>query len=414
MNDEKFGPFSSHNYRLNYAGQAVSLIGTWMQQVAQAWLVLTLSHSGTVLGLVVAAQMLPVLLFGAYGGLIADRFDKRRLLLVTQTLLGLISLTTGLITAFHVAHLWMIVVLATAIGIVNSTANPARQSFVSELVDRKYLRSAVSLNSVLVNTARAIGPAVAGILIAGVGIQLCFFCDAASYLFVLLALLLMRVSTLNTPVPASKGKGQIREGLRYVRHASSIFTPLLMMAVVGTFAYEFQVLLPLVATHTFHGGAGSLGALTSAQGIGAIGGALYVARRGRTGVGAVTRGTMMFGVAMLLATFAPTFPIELVALFLVGASSVQFLSIGNSTIQLAADPNYRGRVMALWSMAFLGSTPIGGPIIGWVSQHLSPRVGMGIGAASCLLAGAFGMLVLQRSRRVASSTGESAPQAVSA
>jgi MFS family permease len=394
----RFGPFGSRNYRLYFGGQALSLIGTWMQQVAQAWLVLTISHSGTILGLVVAAQTLPVLLLGAYGGLIADRVNKRKLMIATQVIMGTVSLTNGLLVATHNVHLAIVVCLALVMGLTNSVANPARQSFVSELVDRKNLRAAVSLNSVMVNTARAIGPAIAGVFIATIGVQLCFFCDAVSYLFVIAALLLMNTSLLNTPVPTVRAKGQIRQGLTYVRSVPTLFIPLVMMVVIGTFAYEFQVLLPLVATREFHGDASSLGILTSAQGIGAIAGGLYIARRGKTGIAAITRGALLFGLALILATLAPVFWLEVAALFIVGASSIQFLSVGNSTIQLAADPQYRGRVLALWSMAFLGTTPIGGPIVGWVSQHFSPRYAMGLGAVACLVSAAIGFAVLNRTK----------------
>lgn len=396
---QTFAPFVFRNYRLYYAGQAVSLVGTWMQQVALAWLVLTLTKSGTMLGLVVAAQMLPVLLLGAYGGLIADRFDKRRLLVGTQAVLAVVSLVTGTLVLTDAIQVWMIVVLALLIGATNAVANPTRQSFVSELVDAEHLRGAISLNSVLVNAARAIGPAVAGVLIATVGLQLCFFIDAVSYIFVIAGLLLMKTELLNTPVPAQKGKGQIRDGLRYVRGIPELAVPLGMMFLIGTFAYEFQVLLPLVASDTFHGNAGTLGLLTSAQGIGAIAGGLYVARRGSTGIKAVTRGAALFGTAMLLATFAPTLHIAVVALFLVGVSSIQFLSVGNSTLQLASNPAYRGRVMALWTIAFLGSTPVGGPIIGSIAEHLSPRVGMGVGAAACLVAAGAGLAAMSRLER---------------
>lgn len=371
-----------------------------MQQVAQAWLVLTISHSGTVLGLVVAAQTLPVLLLGAYGGLIADRLDKRKLMIVTQLVLGTVSLTNGVLVATHAVRLWMVVCLALIMGLTNATANPARQSFVSELVDRKHLRAAVSLNSVMVNTARAVGPAIAGVFIATIGLQLCFFCDAISYLFVIAALALMNTSLLNTPVPTSKAKGQVRDGLAYVRSVPALFVPLLMMVLIGTFAYEFQVLLPLVATREFHGNASSLGALSSAQGIGAIVGGLYVAKRGKTGIAAVTRGAFLFGMALILGVFAPAFWLEVAALFVIGATSIQFLSVGNSTLQLSSDPQYRGRVMALWSMAFLGTTPIGGPIVGWTAQHLSPRVGMGMGAAACLVSATIGFAVLNRTNAV--------------
>jgi MFS family permease len=402
----KKGPFSSKNYRLYFAGQAISLIGTWVQQVALAWLVFTLSGSGTVLGFAIAAQTLPILILGPYGGLLADRFDKRRLLMVTQVLLGLVSLLVGSLVITKAIEIWMVFALCLAIGLLNCAANPARQSFISELVDSSDLRSAVSLGSVLVNTARAIGPAIAGLLIATVGIELCFFIDAVSYIAVIVALAAMNSAELHSSTPVQRGKGQIREGLRYVRNAPPLLIPLLMMILIGTFAYEFQVLLPLVAAHVFDGDAGTLGALLSAQGLGAIAGGLYVAKHGSTGIKAVTRGAALFGVAMALAAFAPTFHIEMLLLFLVGATSVQFLSVGNSTLQLNAEPAYRGRVMALWSMAFLGSTPIGGPLVGWIAEHLSPRLGLGIGALSCLVATIIGLLALRNAAKSENSVSD--------
>lgn len=392
----RLGPFSSSNYRLYFGGQCISLVGTWMQQVALAWLVFTLSRSGTVLGFAIAAQTLPILLLGPYGGLLADRFDKRRLLLITQVILGLVSLVNGLLVASGAVEVWMLFVSSLAIGMVNACANPARQSFISELVPPENLRSAVSLGSVMVNTARAVGPAIAGFLIANVSLEMCFFLDAVSYTGVIIGLVLMNRRTLRTPAPAAPGKGQIRDGLRYVRNAPSLLVPLLMMTLIGTFAYEFQVLLPLVAAHTFAGNAGTLGALLSAQGLGAITGGIYVARHGKTGIKPVTRGAALFGTAMFLASVAPTFHIEIALLFLTGFCSVQFLSVGNSTLQLTAEPRYRGRVMALWSMAFLGSTPIGGPIIGWIGQHASPRLGLGVGALSCLVATLIGFWALNQ------------------
>lgn len=387
----QIGPFSSRNYRLYFAGQFVSLVGTWSQQVALAWLVITMSKSGTVLGLVVAAQALPILILGPWGGLLADRVNKRKLLLITQLLLAIIALVTGGLIVTKAIEIWMVFALSLAIGIVNSAANPTRQSFISELVRHEHLRSAVSLSSVLVNTARAIGPAVAGVLIAKVGLEVCFFLDAFSYVFVITALLMMNPAKLTTPELTIRANGQIREGFRYVRRAPPLFVPLVMMVLIGTFAYEFQVVLPLVATHVFDGDAGTLGALFSAQGIGAIVGGLYVTRRGKTGIKAVTRGAAVFGFAMALASLAPSFRIELALLFLVGASSVQFLSVANSTLQLNADPMFRGRVLALWSMAFVGSTPIGGPIVGYIAEHFSPRLAMGAGALACFLATFIGL-----------------------
>jgi MFS family permease len=383
---------------LFFAGQCVSLIGTWSQNVALAWLVYSLSNSGTILGFAIAAQTLPILLLGPIGGLLADRFDKRRLLAASQVALGVTSLAIGLLVITKNAEIWALFALSLVIGIANSVANPTRQSFISELVPAEHLRAAVSIGSVLVNAARAIGPAIAGVLISTVGIEVCFFVDAVSYLFVVAALGAMRSGELRSPLRTIRGKGQIRDGFQYVRNAPPLLTPLLMMVLIGTFAYEFQVLLPLVAANVFDGDASTLSALLAAQGAGAIIGGLYVARRGSTGIAAVTRGSALFGAAMALAALAPTFHTEVALLFVVGACSVQFLSVGNSTLQLNADPRYRGRVMALWSMAFLGSTPIGGPIIGWIAETSSPRIGLGIGAFSCLLATLIGLAAIKKSK----------------
>lgn len=391
------GPFKFRNYRLYFSGQAISHIGTWIQHVAQAWLVYTLSDSGTILGLAVAAQTLPVLLLGPWGGLLADRMNKRRLLIMTQSCLAVVAATTALLITLDLIQLWMVFVAALITGVVSATANPARQSFLSEMVDRESLRSAVSLNSIIVNSARAIGPAVAGLLIATLGLDICFYIDAFTYVFVIAALALMNTNELTTPLPAQRARGQIREGLRYVRNTPEILVPLLMMALIGIFAYEFQVLLPLVAAQTFNGQSDELGVLMSAQGAGSIVGGFYVARHGRTGIAATTKGAAMFGIAMALAAIAPTFAIAVALLFIVGVASVQFLSVGNTTMQLAAAPAFRGRVMALWTMAFLGSTPIGGPIVGWISEQLSPRLGLGIGALACGAAVLIGLWALRES-----------------
>ncbi|HEX3393054.1 MAG TPA: MFS transporter [Acidimicrobiales bacterium] len=384
------------NFRLYFFGQMVSLSGTWMQSVAQAWLVLKLTGSGTALGLVVALQFLPVLVLGPLGGLVADRCDKRRLLYATQTSAGLLALALGLLVSFDVVRLWMVFVLAGGFGLVNAVDSPARQTFVHEMVGSGELPNAVTLNSVMVNLARAVGPAVAGALIATVGLGPCFLINAGSYLAVLTALRLMRAHELQPTIPQPRAKGQIREGFRYVRATPALSTPLLMMAVIGTLAYEFGVILPLMARFTFHGDAGTYGLMSSCMGVGSVVGGLYAASHRRVGATALALDAVAFGVVLVMAAVAPNLAVELVALFLIGVASIGFLSLGNATLQLTTAPEMRGRVMALWSVAFLGSTPVGGPVVGWIGQNVGPRYGLGVGGLAALAAGGLAYRSLAR------------------
>jgi MFS family permease len=405
--DGTFAALHNANYRRYFAGQGVSLVGTWMQTVAQGWLVLELTGSGTALGLVAAAQFLPLLLLAPYGGLLADRMDKRRLLLGTQTALGLMALTLGVLTVTGAVELWMIVVLALGLGVSTAIDNPARQAFAQEMVGPSRVRNAVTLNSILVNAARAVGPAVAGVLIATVGTGLCFLVNAGSYLAVLAALLTMDVAALQPSPRAERARGQVREGLAYVGRTPELLVPLIMLALVGTLTYEFSVVLPLLAL-SFDGGAGTYGLLTAAMGAGAILGGLVVAGRGATGLRPLTAAAAMFGTAVLMTAAAPTAEVAAAALVVVGATSIAFLSTGNTTLQLAADPRFRGRVMALWAVAFLGSTPLGAPVIGVVSEHLSPRGGLVVGGVACLTAAAIGLLAQSRGRDRAEPDGVAA------
>ena len=391
-----FAALAVRNFRLYFAGQAVSLVGTWMQSVAQGWLVLQLSHSGTVLGLVVAAQFLPVLLLGPYGGLIADRVNKRTLLLCTQTVLGTLALILGLLTLTHAVRLWMVFLLAAALGTVNATDNPTRQTFVHEMVGAERLTNAVTLNTVMVNASRAVGPAVAGILIATAGTAVCFLANAVSFAAVLVALSLIRTADLCQVPPVAREPGQLRAGFQYVRRTPPLLIPLLMMALVGTLAYEFQVVLPLLARISLHGGATTYGFLTSAMGAGAVAGGLVVAGLPAPGPRRLAGAAAAFGVAITAAALVPGFPAELAALACVGACSTAFLSTANATLQLASEPRFRGRVMALYSVTFLGSTPVGGPLVGLVAQYLSPRYALGLGALACLAAAGIGVAGLRR------------------
>jgi MFS family permease len=391
-----FAALRNPNYRRYFTGQAISLIGTWMQSVAQSWLVLQLSGSATDLGVVVALQTLPVLILGSYGGLVADRLDKRRLMIGLQTMMGVLALSLALLTLTGLIALWQVYLLALLLGLCNCFENPARQVFVLELVGPADLRNAVTLNSVLQNAARAIGPAAAGVIIAVAGTGLCFLINAASFVAVVASLIRLDVAALIRAAPAARARGQLREGFSYVRHNRELALPLLMMALVGCLTYEFQVTLPVVAQQTLHGDSRTYGFMTAAMGAGAVLGGLYTASRGRTGPRALVVSSAAFGVVMLVAALAPGLAVELLALALVGAASVAFLSQGNSTLQLAAAPHMRGRVMALWSVAFLGSTPIGGPIAGAVAEHFGARAGLLLGAAASLAAAAFGGWILRR------------------
>ncbi|MGC2191169.1 MAG: MFS transporter [Candidatus Dormiibacterota bacterium] len=394
-----FAALSIPNYRRYASGQSVSMIGTWMQTTAQSWLVLTITHSAVVLGLVVATQTLPVLVLGAYGGVIADRVDKRRLMVILQSMMGIQALVLGILTLTGLIQIWEIFILAALLGLNNTFENPSRQAFMMEMVGSKDLRNAVSLNSVLVNVARAVGPAAAGLLIASVGIGWCFIINAGSFVAVVASLVTMDLSQLRPSLPTARARGQLRAGLRYVAGVPNLAIPLLMMAVVGTLAYEFQVVLPVVASHTFHGGPRAYGFMTASMGIGAIGGGLVTAARGRTGLRTVSIAAAVFAVVLLLAAAAPSLTLEYIALAMVGWASISFIARGNTTLQLSAEPQMRGRVMALWAIAFQGTTPIGGPLIGWITSAAGPRIGLATGSASCVVAAGLGFMAIRRGRR---------------
>jgi MFS family permease len=395
-----FSSLANPNYRKFFFGQTVSLVGTWMQTTAQSWLVYTLTHSATDIGFVVALQTLPVLLLGPYGGVIADRVDKRRLMIVLQSFMGVQAAILAVLALTHVVTYVDVCVLAVVLGLNNCFENPSRQSFVLEMVGPTNLRNAVSLNSTMNNVARAVGPAVAGVLIAAVGEGWCFAVNAASFIAVVASLMMMDRSALNPSTPTIRAKGQLREGFRYVARTPALAIPLVMMALVGMLAYEFQVTLPIVAGTVFHGDSALYGLLMAAMGIGAIIGGLWTAARGKTGVRALFRASLIFGVVMTFASLAPVIAVELIALALVGFASVSFLSMANSTLQLGTDPQMRGRVMALWAVAFMGSTPIGGPLIGWITSLAGARVGLGVGAASCVVAGAIGWFAVRHHRNL--------------
>jgi MFS family permease len=381
-----FAALSVPNFRRYVSGQSLSLIGTWVETVAQALLVLRLTHSGTVLGLTTAARYAPILLLSPYAGLLVDRYSKRRVLLVTQFGLGVVSAILGVVVLTGDVRLWQVVVLAVAFGILSAVDNPARQAFVQEVAGRDLIRNAVTLNSTSVNVARVFGPTIAAVLVGTIGIGWCFAVNAASFGFVIASLLSLDVRGLHPAPAVPRRRGQLRAGLRYAAGIPAIIRPLLMMALVGTFTFEFEVSLPLLAQTTFHGTATTYSWLIGALGAGAVAGGLYAARSARTGVARLTRAALGYALAVGLTAAAPTLPTAIAACVLVGAASVIFLTTGNSTIQLASDPAYRGRVTALWSMALVGSTPIGSPVIGALSDGAGPRYALVLGAAACLAA----------------------------
>jgi MFS family permease len=302
----------------------------------------------------------------------------------------------GVLTVRGDVTMAWVLALSLLLGLVNTMDNPARQAFIREMVPTAFIRNAVTLNSVVVNASRAVGPAVGGLLIAAFGVGVCFLVNAASFVAVIVAYLSMNAAQLRPSDPTPRAPGQLREGLAYVRRTPDLFVPLLMMALVGTLTYEFQVSLPALTTGTFGEGATSLGWVTAAMGVGAVVGGLVSASRSATGIRPMTLSAAAFGTATALTALAPTVQLAAASLLLVGASSVWFLSVGNATLQLTAAPQMRGRVMALWAVAFLGSTPVGGPLIGWIAEHASPRWALGIGALAALAASVLGMLVLRR------------------
>ena len=401
------------NYRIYFVAQIISVSGTWMQSIAQGWLVLRIAPAGRAgvdLGIVIALQFLPMLLFGTYGGLIADRVDKRRLLYATQAMAGLQALVLGLLTATGSAVLWEVYLLALGLGFVNMFDNPARQTFVIEMVGRDDLPNAVSLNSVLMNGARVVGPAIGGILIATVGLSTCFVVNAASYLAVIVGLALMDGRALHRTDTVERAKGQLRAGLRYAWRTPEIRDPLILVAVVGTLAYNFQVLFALFAKYTFGAGAGGYSALTACMGAGAVAGGLIVASRNRPNIHRLTGIGMAFGVLICALALSPTLAVALAVAVPMGALSISFIATANATLQLRADPSMRGRVMALYAVAFLGTTPIGAPLVGWIATEADPRVAFLVGGTATVLASGATLLRHRREHaRAAGTAGRPAP-----
>jgi len=389
-----FSSLKVRNYRLYFIGQTISLCGTWMQGVAMGLLVLRLTGSGTVLGVVFALQFAPILLLAPYGGLLAGRFSKRKMLLLTQSAAGILALVLGALVVTGSVRLWMIYVLALVLGIVNAIDNPIRQTFVHELVGHSLLGNALSLNAIIVNLSRVIGPALAGVVAAQFGLGPCFIANGLSFGAVLACLFMMRDRELLKAKPVPAAKGQLREGFAYAWKTPLVRDVLVMMTLVGTLSYEFMVSLPLLAHITFHGTEaavdGEVGLLMAMMGVGAVVGGLVTAGRRGGALSGLAKGALGFGVAMALVALAPTLGWAAAAMAIVGYFSVTFTAGTNTILQTVSAPRMRGRVMALWAMAFMGTTVFGAPIVGWIGQNIGPRWGLAIGAAASVGAAVLG------------------------
>lgn len=393
---ETFSSLRIRNFRLFFVGQGISQVGNWLTLVAQSLLVLHLTHSGVALGLLAACQFGPVLLLGAWAGLVADRSDKRRLLMVVQTGAMAQSFLLAALAFMGQPPLPAVFLVASLGGLAMAFDNPARRAFVVEMVPTAKVPNAVALNSAVMTSSRIIGPALAGLLIVTVGYGWAFVLDGASYVAVLAALALMRSSELRPSVVAERGKGQVREGLRYVRRVPGLFIPLVMMGVVGSLAFNFQVVLPLFVTRAFGGAPSMFTLLLSFMSVGSLIGALVGARRTEVDVGHVIVASAAFGAAMVLLAASPSLPVAFPLGFLVGVASISFLTTSTAIVQMKAEPSMRGRVLALQAILFLGSTPIGGPILGAVCDLWGPRAGLVLGGVAGLGAAAWGRVALRR------------------
>jgi MFS family permease len=391
------------NYRLYFVGQTISIAGTWMQTMALAFLVLRLTGSGTDLGITTAARLLPLVLLGPVGGVIADRADKRRLLYFTQTAQAAMAVAFAVLTATGSATVPLVIALSLLVGCLTAFDNPARQALIGELVPRDQLSNAVALNSVSANLARVLGAAVGGGLVAAVGLTAAFVVNAASFVAVLVSLAVMRANQLYPADRIPRARGQLLAGLRYARRTPALFLPLIMLTITGTLAYEFPVSLPLVASGAFRGGAGTYGVMAAVMAVGAIAGGLATAARDGNRAATLGVTAVGWGTAILAAGLAPNLPLELLALVFVGYGSITFNSSAKTTLQLAAEPSMRGRVMALWALAWIGTTVIGGPLVGWIASEFGSRWSLIVGGAPTVLLGVVMMPGLRRIDRAAAT-----------
>ncbi len=396
---DTFASLSQRNFRLFFFGQGISQVGNWMTLVTQTLLVLSLTGSGVALGLLAAAQFGPVLLLGPWAGLVADRSDKRRLLMIVQSVSMLQSLSLAALAFSGSPPLWSVYALASIGGVTVAFDNPARRSLVVEMVDDDQVPNAVALNTTMMTSSRIVGPALGGLLVATAGFGAAFLVDGISYVAVLASLFMIRSADLHRAPAASRGRGQVREGLRYMRNEPTLFVPMVMMAVVGTLAFNFSTVLPLFAVRDLGGTDATYTTLFSVLSVGALIGSLWAARRKEVTVATVGWSAVSFGASMATLALVPGLVAAGVVSVVLGATSVGFLTASTAIVQLRARPEMRGRVLAIQAMLFLGSTPIGGPLVGWISEEFGARSGLLVGAVGTLLAGAWGLAVAGRTRR---------------
>jgi MFS family permease len=391
-----FASLKVRNYRLFFTGAIVSNTGTWMARITQDWLVLSLTGSAAAVGITTALQFLPMLLFALYGGVIADRYPKRRLLLLSQGALGLCGLALAVLTLSGHVQVWHVYLIAFLLGMVTVVDNPARQSFVSEMVGPAQLRNAVSLNSANFQSARLVGPAAAGLLIASVGSGWAFLVNGLSFLAPVAALLMMRTSELHRVERAPRGKGQLREGLRYVAGRPELIWPIALVGFVGTFGFNFPIWLTAFADGVFHVGPGAYGFLNTLMAAGSLVGALLSARRGTSRLRTLVGAAVAFGVLEIAAALSPAFWLFALLLVPIGMLGLTVNVTANSSVQMATDPVMRGRVMSLYMMVFVGGTPLGAPLVGWITDTYGARAGFAAGGAVSLAAAVLIGLVLAR------------------
>ncbi|WP_079661528.1 MFS transporter [Streptomyces sp. 3214.6] len=376
-----FSSLSIRNYRLFFLGQVVSNIGTWMQRIAQDWLVLSLTGSATAVGITTALQFLPMLLFGLYGGVLVDRLPKRRALLFTQSAMALTGIALAALTLSGHVEVWHVYLAAFAVGLATVVDNPARQSFVSEMVGPDQLQNAVSLNSANFQSARLVGPAVAGLMITGVGTGWAFLANGLSFVAPITGLLLMRARELHVVERAPRAKGQLREGLHYVAGRPDLIWTIVLVGFIGTFGFNFPVYLSAFADDVFHAGAGSYSLFNTLMAVGSLAGALLAARRGTARMRVLIAAAVAFGAMEIVAATAPSLWLFTLLMAPIGMFGMTVNVTANTSIQMATDPAMRGRVMALYMMVFLGGSPIGAPIAGWVTDAYGVRAGLAVGGA---------------------------------
>lgn len=374
-----FSSLKSRNYRLFFAGQVVSNTGTWMQRIAQDWLVLSLTGSSTAVGVTTALQFLPMLLFGLYGGVLVDRLPKRPTLLVTQSAMAVTGLALAFLTLSGHVQVWHVYLAAFAVGLATVVDNPARQTFVSEMVGPDQLQNAVSLNSANFQSARLIGPAVAGLMITGVGTGWAFLANGLSFVAPITGLLLMRSRELHAVGRAPRGKGQLREGLHYVAGRPDLIWTIVLVGFVSTFGFNFPVYLSAFADDVFHAGAGSYSLFNTLMAVGSLAGALLAARRGTARMRVLVAGAVAFGTLEIVAALAPSLWLFALLMVPIGMFGMTVNVTANSSVQLSTDPAMRGRVMSLYMMVFMGGAPLGAPIAGWITDAYGVRAGLAAG-----------------------------------